>query len=175
MTTPWSAKPKAPKKPKTPEPPKEENPGQNATRVWGTKGRQSPRHSNTVRRVLRVGQMAWEGCSAGEIADEIGVGTQYVYQLCSDYRIKLVPKTRFQYAFRVNIELKTLARLERLAAERGDDVTDLIARMIDALSREPVLLSNLIDEDDEPAPRKKRKPREAVTKIEDHDDDRGED
>lgn len=116
--------------------------------------------------------MAWEGCSAGEIADEIGVGTQYVYQLCSDYRIRLVPKTRFQYAFRVNIDLKTLARLERLAAERGESIDDLTKRMIDALSREPVLLSNLID-DDKPAPRKKRgpQPRKKIQEgIYDNDD-----
>ena len=173
MTTPWSAKPKAPKKPKTPEPPKEENPGQNATRVWGTKGRQSPRHTNSVRRVLRIAQAAWEGCSAGEIADEIGVGTQYVYQLCSDYRIRLVPKTRFQYAFRVIIELKTLARLEAIAAERGESVEELTGRMIDVLSREKTLLSNLIDDEDEPAPKKNHKQRTPVTNTRIDDSDGG--
>ena len=134
-------------KPKAPAAPQEGNPTADATRTWGRKGRSSPRHSNTVRRVLRVGQMAWEGRSAGEIADEIGVGTQYVYQICSDYRIRLVPKTRAEYSFRVTIPLKALARLERIAAERGEGIHDLTSRMIDALSREPVVLLNLIDDE----------------------------
>ncbi len=105
--------------------------------------------------------MAWEGRSAGEIADEIGVGTQYVYQLCSDYRIRLVPKTRAEYAFRVTLQLRTIARLEQIAAERGVPVDDLVARMIDALSQEKTLLANLIEEDEEPPPR--RRPRKKIS------------
>lgn len=148
--TPWSAKPKAPKKPKTlaptPTPTQDDNPNTQKTRTWGAKGRQSPRHQNSVRRVLRIGQMAWEGRSASEIADEMGVGTQYVYQLCSDYRIPLAKKSRSQYAFRVILELRTIARLEKLAAERGESVDDLTSRAIDALSREKTLLANLLDD-----------------------------
>ena len=124
-------------------------PSQKAGRVWSNKQRKSPRHSNTVRRVLRVGQMAWEGCSAGEIADEIGVGTQYVYQLCSDYRIRLAPKTRFQYAFRVTIQLTDLYGLERIAAGLQMDVSEMCARTLGALSNEPAIVANLLEVGDE--------------------------
>lgn len=120
-------------------------PAQKAGRVWKNKKRASPRHSNTVRRVLRVGQMAWEGRSAGEIADEIGVGTAYVYQLCSDYRIRLVPKTRAQYAFIVTIQLKDLYGLEQIGARHGIDVPELAARLLNAMSTEPVIVSNLLE------------------------------
>ena len=122
-------------------------PAQKASRVWKNKKRASPRHSNTVRRVLRVGQMAWEGRSAGEIADEIGVGTAYVYQLCSDYRIRLVPKTRAQYAFIVTIQLKDLYGLEQIGSGHGIDVPELAARLLSAMSREPVIAANLLDGD----------------------------
>ena len=118
---------------------------QKAGRVWSNKKRSSPRHSNTVRRVLRVGQMAWEGRSAGEIADEIGVGTQYVYQLCSDYRIRLVPKTRAQYAFIVTIQLKDLYGLEQIGARHEIDVPELAARLLGAMSSEPVIAANLLE------------------------------
>jgi hypothetical protein len=157
MTTPWSAETKAqkPKKPKEKKPAKEANPSTDPRRVWGKKSRQSPRHSNTVRRVLLIASMAWEGRSAGEIADNLGVSVQYVYQLCSDYRVRLIPKTRSQYAFRVVIELESLTRLEAIAAQRGDDVIDLVTRSIDALSNEPVLLANLIEEAEEPPPRRR--------------------
>lgn len=123
-------------------------PAQKAGRVWSNKKRSSPRHSNTVRRVLRVGQMAWEGRSAGEIADEIGVGTQYVYQLCSDYRIKLAPKTRSQYSFRVTIELVHLYGLERIAASLEMDVGEMCAKALGSLSNEPVVVSNLLEAGD---------------------------
>lgn len=124
-------------------------PAQKAARVWSNKQRRSPRHSNTVRRVLRVGQMAWEGRSAGEIADEIGVGTQYVYQLCSDYRIKLAPKTKAQYAMRVTIQLVELYGLERIAAALEMDVGDLCASLLGALSNEPAIVANLLEVGDE--------------------------
>ena len=120
-------------------------PTQKIGRVWSNKKRSSPRHSNTVRRVLRVGQMAWEGRSAGEIADEIGVGTQYVYQLCSDYRIRLAPKTRSQYSFLVTIELAHLYGLERIAAGLEMDVGDICAKALGALSNEPVIVKNLLE------------------------------
>ena len=125
------------------------SPSQKSGRVWSNKKRSSPRHSNTVRRVLRVGQMAWEGRSAGEIADEIGVGTQYVYQLCSDYRIKLSPKTRSQYAFRVTLELVHLFGLERIAAGLEMDVGDMCADLLGALSEEPAIARNLLEAGDE--------------------------
>jgi len=135
----------------------EGNPNAQPGRTWSRKGRSSPRHSNTVRRVLRVGQMAWEGRSAGEIADEIGVGTQYVYQLCTDYRITLSRKSRAEYSFRVTLQLKTIARLEKIAAQRDEAVDDLVARMIDTLSQEKTLLENLLeDEDATPKPRRKK-------------------
>lgn len=118
---------------------------QKPSRVWKNKKRASPRHSNTVRRVLRVAQAAWEGRSAGEIADEIGVGTAYVYQLCSDYRIRLVPKTRAQYAFVVTIQLKDLYGLEQIGAVHGLDVPELSARLLNALSREAILAANLLE------------------------------
>ncbi len=146
MTTDW--KPKT-IKPKTPAPAKEPPISLNSNRVWGKKARQSPRHSNTVRRVLLIAKNAWEGRSASEIADELGVCVQYVYQLCSDYRIKLVPKTKAQYAFRVIINLDTLTRLETIAAERGDDVSNLVTRSIETLSIEKTLLANLLDESDD--------------------------
>ena len=89
--------------------------------------------------------MAWEGRSAGEIADEIGVGTQYVYQLCSDYRIRLVPKTRAQYAFIVTIQLKDLYGLEQIGARHEIDVPELAARLLGAMSSEPVIAANLLE------------------------------
>ena len=144
MTTHWSVKPKATAPAKAP---KDRNPTTDVTRTWGNKKRSSPRHSNTVRRVLRVAQAAWEGRSASEIADEIGVGTQYVYQLCSDYRIALSKKTRSEYSFRITLQLRTITRLERIAAQREEGIDDLVARMIDALSREPILLGNLLDDE----------------------------
>ena len=142
----------------------EANPNAQPGRTWSRKGRSSPRHSNSVRRVLRVGQMAWEGRSASEIADEIGVGTQYVYQLCTDYRIALAKKTRAEYSFRVKLQLKTIARLEKIAADRDEPVDDLVARMLDTLSQEKTLLENLLEpEDEEPPPRRRpRKKAEAV-------------
>lgn len=175
MTTPWTPKPKTPKA-KKPAPPKEPNPATNPARVWGKKARRSPYHSNTVRRVLHISKAAWEGRSAGEIADELGVGTQYVYQLASDYRIRFIPKSRSQYAFRTIIELDSLTRLEAIAAERGDDVTDLVTRAIDALSREPVLLANLIDDDESKPPQKSTAPKRKPlldTRIEDDGDREG--
>lgn len=124
-------------------------PAQKAGRVWSNKKRSSPRHSNTVRRVLRVGQMAWEGRSAGEIADEIGVGTQYVYQLCSDYRIKLAPKTRSQYSFRLTLQLADLYGLERAAARLEMDVGDMCAKLLGVLSVEHSVVANLLEAGDE--------------------------
>lgn len=128
----------------------EPSPSTNPTRIWGKKARRSPYHSNTVRRVLRIGQMAWEGRSAGEIADEIGVGTQYVYQLCTDYRIGLAKKTKAEYAFRVTLKLRTIACFEKLALERDEPVNDIVARLMDALSREPIIVKNLLEEDEPP-------------------------
>jgi hypothetical protein len=152
----------------------EANPNAQPGRTWSRKGRSSPRHPTTVRRVLRVGQMAWEGRSAGEIADEIGVGTQYVYQICSDYRIPLAKKTRAEYSFRVTLQLRTVASLEKIASEREEGVPELVARMIDALSNEPVLLSNLLEEaEDEPQPR--RRPRKSISSRIFADDPEGED
>ena len=118
--------------------------------------------------------MAWEGRSASEIADELGVCVQYVYQLCTDYRITLAKKSKSQYAFRVTLQLKTIARLEKLAAERGESVDDMTARMIDALSHEKTLLANLLDEsDDEPKRKQRQNPRKPVTntRVDDRDDD----
>ena len=145
----------------------EANPNAQPGLTWSRKGRSSPRHPTTVRRVLRIAQAAWEGRSAGEIADEIGVGTQYVYQLCSDYRITLAKKTRAEYSFRVTLQLKTIARLEKLAAERDEPVDDLVARMIDTLSQEKTLLENLLEPEDEPPPRRRRG-KKAETVVDDH-------
>lgn len=97
--------------------------------------------------MLRIAQAAWEGRCAGEIADEIGISPLYVYQLCTDYRIALAKKSKAEYSFRVTLQLKTIAWLERLATERGEGVDDMTARMIDVLSREKTLLENLLDDD----------------------------
>lgn len=74
-----------------------------------------------------------------------------------------------QYAFRTVIELSSLTKLEKIAAERGDDVTDLVTRAIDALSNEPILLANLIEEDeDKPQPR--GQPRNKIVETVTNDD-----
>ena len=167
MISPWLVRP--PLK-KTRVVPIDDNPNTDTTRTWGAKSRQSPRHQNSVRRVLRIGQMAWEGRSAGEIADEIGVGVQYVYQLCSDYRIKLAKKTRSQFAFRVIIELRTLVRLEKIAAERKEGIEDLVTTILDALSREPVLLTNVLEDYEPPHKRKRRTRKKIADTVFEYDD-----
>ncbi len=115
-------------------------------RTWGAKRRASPRHEHTCRRILRIGQMAWEGRSAGEIADEVGVSVAHVYHLCSFYRIKLSTKTRAEYAFRATVQIKSLLELEKIAAKREEDITDLTAKLLDALANEPTLVANILDD-----------------------------
>lgn len=122
-----------------------QNPAKNK-RTWSAKQRRSPRHTNSCRRILRIGQMAWEGRSAGEIADELSVSVQHVYHLCSFYRIELSKKTKAEYAFRSTISLTTLAALEKLAERLEIGVQELAAQFISILAAEPAIAVNLITE-----------------------------
>jgi hypothetical protein len=118
---------------------------QRRTPLWSLRARRPYRPPYQKARIARMAYLAGLGCSAREIADEMGMSEQHVYRMLSDYRIALAPKAHGQKSVCLAISSKALTDAYELAGGLGMQPNWMMARALEALIAERTVLLNLLD------------------------------